>query len=130
MKTEEIHQVIITNEAGMASVYPYFRAMFGDKKASRISLLYFSEEGFLFKRETEILRTANPSVFMVFYQAVNPVEDFLKADLEAVINANTCKVMRFLLSGSEAFNSAMTEVLHFLGIKDISYQKQFFINNG
>ncbi|UTA68689.1 MULTISPECIES: hypothetical protein [Emticicia] len=132
METNGTHWVIVADNAGIASVFPNLKDMFHEEAISFITLVYYSwNNEFSFSKEIEILKYHYPGKFIAFYEVGLAASDFEfdTTIIENVINANTSREIRFLVSGCEEFNLVIEETLQFLDIKEIVFQEQFFKNN-
>lgn len=124
--TIDNHWVIISDETGMASVFPTLKERLAHDRLTAITLLYHSQNNqFIFQKELDILEWHFPTRLYVTYDS-SPDTAVKQEAVEAVINANTVQVINFNISGVPAFTHAMRETLRFLGVNNIDIQEQFF----
>jgi ferredoxin-NADP reductase len=126
--TVENHYVFIADEMGMASVFPELKMRLAEDRPTAITILYHSQNNqFLFRKELDILGWHFPSRLYVSYEANRSDDSPLnQASIEAVINANTIRVIQFILSGNSGFIQHAKEILLFLGIRSADVQEQYF----
>lgn len=126
--TVENHFVFIADEMGMASVFPQLKMRLAEDRLATITILYHSQNSqFLFRKELDILEWHFSSRLYVSYEGnLSDDSQLNQASIEAVINANTIRVMRFILSGNSGFTRHAKEILLFLGIGNADVQEQYF----
>ncbi|WP_026994943.1 hypothetical protein [Flectobacillus major] len=125
-----IHWVYITDESGMATVFPQLKAKLVGKELHHVSVVYYAPtKVFHFQRELEILLRHYPTVLFVYFIIAEVADNFFQEhpELESIINANTMTSMEFVVCGSDAFCLKATELLHFLDIQQITIQNPLFI---
>lgn len=125
-----IHWVFITDESGMATIFPQVKAKLVSKGLHHVSVVYYSpNEVFSFQRELDILVRHYPTVLFTYLISSEVSDNFFQEhpELESIINANTMNQMEFVVCGNEEFCEKARELLHFLDIQQITIQKSFFI---
>jgi hypothetical protein len=128
-KTLNNHLVYITDEAGMASVFPELAQALAAESLTAVTILYQSNSThFVFARELNILERHFPARLCVLYEstAVADSDTSYQRAIEAIINANTIPTIRFILSGRCSFIEQSKAVLQFLGANTIIVHEQFF----
>lgn len=126
---KNVHLVYLTDDIGIASVYPFLRSKINKTDNRHISLIYYSATGiYHFRKEIEILLIRYPVKLYASFARLNGSDgaDFSGEEIEALINANTMPAMSFVISGKPAFRLKLEELLRFLGVNDIRIQEQFF----
>ena len=124
----ETHHIFLAYHTGMASVFPVIKERLANH--AQVSLLYFSSNHlFDFRKELHILQCHFSSQLYISYESSYIEKDGLlnQDNIEAVINANTAPTMCFTISGNPQFSERINEVLHFLGMKNIIMQEQYFV---
>jgi ferredoxin-NADP reductase len=124
-----IHYIFITDDLGIASVFPAIKFKLTDLNCQQVSLLYFSvNKQHIFQKELQILERRFPTQLYVSYisKEIEAATVFPNEEIEAVLNANTMKRMDFILSGNQEFIEKVKSILHFFDINEIQIQEQFF----
>lgn len=126
--TVKNHCVFIADEMGMASVFPQLKMRLAEEPLTAITILYHSQSNqFLFRKELDILERHFSSRLYVSYEGnLSDNSQLNQASVEAVINANTIRVIQFILSGTSGFIHHAKEILLFLGISNADVQEQYF----
>lgn len=125
-----IHWVYITDESGMATIFPQVKAKLVSKGLHHVSVVYYSpNKVFSFQRELDILVRHYPTVLFTYLISSEVSDNFFQEhpELESIINANTMNQMEFVVCGNEEFCEKATALLHFLDIQQINIQKSLFI---
>jgi len=124
-----IHYVFLTDDAGLASVFPKLKDCLSLPGYRHVTLLYLSSgKSRIFHKELYILQKHFPTqLFVLLRSKLRPGQgESCQQDLEAILNANTMQHMEFILSGLEEFVQKAGDMLHFLGIKKFQIQEQYF----
>lgn len=124
-----IHFVFLSDDAGLASVFPRLKDCLSMPGYKHVTLLYLSSsKPLVFHKELYILQKHFPTQLFVLARskAGNGQEGIRQQDLEAILNANTMQHMEFILSGLGEFVQTVSDMLHFLGIKKYQIQEQYF----
>lgn len=124
-----IHYIFITDDIGIASIFPAIKFKLTDQKCQQVSLLYFSvNKQHTFQKELQILERRFLTHLYVSYisKEIEGPTLFPNEEIEAVLNANTMKRMDFILSGNGDFIEKVKSILHFFDINEIQIQEQFF----
>ncbi|SEP43433.1 hypothetical protein [Mucilaginibacter sp. OK283] len=124
-----IHYIFITDDLGIASVFPAIKFKLTDLKYRQVSLLYFSvNKQHIFQKELQILERRFLTQLYVSYisKEIEAATVFPNEEIEAILNANTMPHMNFILSGNTEFIEKVKSILHFFDINEIQIQKQFF----
>lgn len=124
-----IHHIFLTDDIGLASVFPKLKESLARPGYKHVTLVCNSAaDPKAFHPELIILQKHFPTQLFVLYcyQDRPGFREFRQEDLEAVLNANTMQHMEFVLSGRESFVARVSEMLHFLGIRDWQIQEQYF----
>ena len=124
-----IHYIFITDDLGIASIFPAIKFKLTDLNCQQVSLLYFSvNKRHVFQKELQILERRFLTHLYVSYlsKAIEGITVFPNAEIEAVLNANTMQRMDFILSGNEEFIEKVKSILMFFDISEVQIQKQFF----
>lgn len=126
-----IHQIIVADEIGMASLFPTLKHKLTAEEVEFVSLVYcIQSTHYHFQPEIEILQKHFPHRLVVFFQSSTCSHKHypLREVLEAIINSNTSVVVEALLSATPELRFEAETELHFLGIQNISFQEQYFLN--
>jgi ferredoxin-NADP reductase len=129
IKEMGIHYIFITDDLGIASVFPIIKFKLTDLNCQQVSLLYFSvNKQHVFQKELQILERRFLSQLYVSYLSkdIETLTVFPNEEIEAVLNANTMQRMDFILSGNEEFIENVKRILIFFDISEVQIQKQFF----
>lgn len=124
-----IHYIFITDDLGIASVFPIIKFKLTDLNCQQVSLLYFSvNKQHVFQKELQILERRFLTQLYVSYLSkdIETLTVFPNEEIEAVLNANTMQRMDFILSGNEEFIENVKRILIFFDISEVQIQKQFF----
>jgi len=124
-----IHYIFITDDLGIASVFPAIKSKLTDLNCQQVSLLYFSvNKEHVFQKELQILERRFLTQLYVSYisKEIEGVAVLPNEEIEAVLNANTMPRMDFILSGNAEFIEKVKSLLHFFDINEIQIQEQFF----
>jgi len=124
-----IHYIFITDDLGIASIFPAIKFKLTDLNCQQVSLLYFSvNKRHVFQKELQILERRFLTHLYVSYlsKAIEGITVFPNEEIEAVLNANTMQRMDFILSGNEEFIEKVKSILMFFDISEVQIQKQFF----
>lgn len=124
-----IHYIFITDDLGIASVFPIIKFKLTDLNCQQVSLLYFSvNKQHVFQKELQILERRFLTQLYVSYLSkdIENLSVFPNEEIEAVLNANTMQRMDFILSGNEEFIENVKRILIFFDISEVQIQKQFF----
>ena len=120
------HWILITDEIGIASVFPKLKGKLVEARLTAITILYYSHsDQFLFQRELTMLERHFPTRLYTICESFMSFE-LCQATIEAVINVNTAPAMSFMISGNSEFTEKFKEILSFLGIQQVDIQEQFF----
>jgi ferredoxin-NADP reductase len=123
------HYVFFADDLGIASIFPSLKHRLAELKHQHTSLFYCSlNHQHSFERELEILQKYFPARFFLSYhsRASEGCCNIEQKDVEAVLNANTMTIMKFIISGNETFVEDIKATLLFLGITHIQIHEQFF----
>lgn len=129
IKEMGIHYIFITDDLGIASVFPAIKSKLTDLNCQQVSLLYFSvNKEHVFQKELQILERRFLTQLYVSYisKEIEGVAVLPNEEIEAVLNANTMPRMDFILSGNAEFIEKVKSLLHFFDINEIQIQEQFF----
>jgi ferredoxin-NADP reductase len=129
IKEMGIHYIFITDDLGIASVFPIIKFKLTDLNCQQVSLLYFSvNKQHVFQKELQILERRFLTQLYVSYisKEIEGVTVLPNEEIEAVLNANTMQRMDFILSGNEEFIENVKRILIFFDISEVQIQKQFF----
>lgn len=124
-----IHYIFITDDLGIASVFPVIKSKLTDLDCQQVSLLYFSvSTEHVFQKELQILERRFLTELYVSYisKEIEGITVFPNEEIEAVLNANTMPRMDFILSGNNEFIEKVKGVLIFFDINNVQIQEQFF----
>ena len=124
-----IHYIFITDDLGIASVFPAIKFKLTDLNCQQVSLLYFSvNKEHVFQKELQILERRFLTQLYVSYisKEIEDVTVLPNEEIEAVLNANTMPRMDFILSGNAEFIEKVKSLLIFFDISNIQIQEQFF----
>jgi len=124
-----IHYIFITDDLGIASVFPAIKFKLTGLKCQQVSLLYFSVNNqHVFQKELQILEKRFLTQLYVSYisKEIEDVTILPNEEIEAVLNANTMPHMDFILSGNAEFIEKVKSLLIFFDISNIQIQEQFF----
>lgn len=125
-----VHWVFITDESGMATIFPQVKSKLTTKGIHHISVVYYSpDQVFSFRRELDILVRHYPTVLFTYFISSEVSDNFFQEhpELESIINANTMSQMEFMICGNEEFCEKSAALLRFLDIQEITIQKSLFI---
>jgi hypothetical protein len=122
------HQVYITDEAGMVSVFPRLKETLAGSPLTAITVLYHSRENFAFCKEFNFLERHFPTRLYISYERLATDSTYIlnQEAIEAVINANTIPAIVFIISGSTAFTEESKATIEFLHTGPIIIQEQQF----
>jgi ferredoxin-NADP reductase len=121
------HSVFISDDIGMASIFPKIKSTLSNQTIEHTTVLYYSSrESFLFTSELNILSKHFPGTFIVFFRKMANDRTYIQEDLEPIVNANTADEMNFIVSGGKEFIDLVEEILRFLDAKNVEIQEQFF----
>jgi hypothetical protein len=129
IKEMGIHYIFITDDLGIASIFPTIKFKLTDLKCQQVSLLYFSViKQHVFQKELQILERRFLTQLYVSYlsKEIETLTVLPNEEIEAVLNANTMQRMDFILSGNEEFIGKVKSILIFFDISEVQIQKQFF----
>ncbi|MBD1365409.1 hypothetical protein IDJ77_16465 [Mucilaginibacter sp. ZT4R22] len=124
-----VHYIYITDDLGIASVFPTIKLKLTDEEYQQVSLLYFSvNEQYVFRKELQILERRFLTQLYVSYTSKDIQATTLSPneEIEAVLNANTMQRLDFILSGNEEFIEKIKSILFFFDINEVQIQEQFF----
>ncbi|MDI9861754.1 hypothetical protein [Flectobacillus roseus] len=125
-----IHWVFITDESGMATIFPQVKTKLTTSGMHHVSVVYYSpNQIFNFRRELDILVRHYPTVLFTYLISTEVFDNFFQEhpELESIINANTMSQMEFMICGNEEFCEKSAALLRFLDIQEITIQKSLFI---
>jgi ferredoxin-NADP reductase len=129
VKEMGVHYIFITDDLGIASVFPAIKFKLTDQDCQQVSLLYFSlNKQHVFRKELQILERRFLTHLYISYlsQDIEGTRAFPNEEIEAVLNANTMPRMDFILSGNEEFIGKAKSLLTFFDINEVQIQEQFF----
>jgi hypothetical protein len=116
---KDTHLVIICDEEGIFNAFELAKERLSEED-TLLSFVYAvsEEKGHpLFEQELSILECRFFEYLLVFRPKIERgISCFKQEVLEAVINSNTSKKLRFILFGTESFVGQVEHTLNFLGI--------------
>jgi ferredoxin-NADP reductase len=122
-----VHHCFIIDDVGIATTFPKIKSKLANQETHHVSVLYISQSNqFIFKKELDLLEKLFALQCIVFYE--NTIEtNAIQAALETILNINVMSEMNFIVSGTKLFSNNIENQLHFLGVKQIQIQEQYFV---
>jgi hypothetical protein len=126
------HIVFISDEYGISEAFIHIKKKLAGYVIPYLTLIYVvsrSNSRHLFHRELSILEKRYFEHLLVFYIAEEEEDIFFKQEfLEAIINSNISKELKFTIYGNSEFEAQITGYLRFLDIEP-SFIESIKINN-
>lgn len=117
-KEKTIHYLFISDESAIATVFLRLKEKLANFSPDHVSLIYFSDQGFIFRKELEVLSRHFPSKLLVYFESKGSAAGMseLRETIEVILNENTRDLWQVRIQGEEELLNQSYQHLVFLGM--------------